>query len=1384
MSETKCDKRDFYAELRAITGWSVMHVARSVLPSDDGRAAPTNGGVAIINTAPEELAMALITSDASGLLAVEVRPTDGSWKPVAVVTLYVPHAASVFAHTAVPLYEAAAEAVGGAQVVYGKDGVFVSGDFNARLGHGPIRGAGMRGAMHHSTDATSTAGPDHPFVKFMAKGQLRPTAGRSAAAPAESTSRAIDGGPGRAVVDYWCAHRDFGGVATVPPLPWSDFPTSCTHRPLAVTVAVTAVARPAAGAPPPARGEPPRWRRTAYKDHEPWNVVADHFLGDMEGRAPSGDAWEDLDAMIKAALDAAMPGPAPRGPGPPYRPPPPEGARGGGAAAAAAAVRRARAARGARALALPPPLLALLARGHAARKAARAGGDAEKEAARALLRQATHALRAHHRGVRDEYVAELHRLRVQDPTLFFREVAKLGPAQANLIVLDAKDARVIPDAPGHPPAAARLKAAFAKTHSDAGPAPPAAAPGEAFWKQFIPAAPPGSGAPLERPFTVGEVLAVLYPPEFTAGSLPCPATGTVDHACKLCGDYNTRLHAWQQGGYGNLEHEAPRHSPTGNTAAASKPGDYGVRELRFARPSDPTMLQAFRLAVSERIAAALNPCLAAGKVPAARLTFTVSSILKPARPGAPPPDAADPASRRFIVLGPTLLKIMELLFAARFTHFGLRHGLLDAAFQGAFLPLADTGAHLFALLELLRGRARRGRTTYVLFCDVADAYGSVHIDALCRVLETAGFPPRLVGLVRAWGNDRTAQLRVNGATSEPIPVRRGLAAGACHSPALWNFFIASLARYLASFGAGVQVEEGGAAFSVFIFADDVGAPADSFEALQQLVLRVEAWCTAWGLNLKVAPTKTAFLVAHSPAARARGEHLLAQPPLLLASGTPVPHVHKYTYLGYPLEDTLGRAGLVDTLAARLGHLLAQHFEYNGVISRASAVTTRQVYKTLCVGSVGYLLSLCPLTQAALATLDKVLERAARRFLALPAGTPSLGLTARAGLPSALFLCAAARAGKYLALIEHPAYRASPAAQMAHATRFATPTAATVKGIPPAWMAETAHFFNGWVRDGAVPWPRAESRATGSRAAFAYARRVCHAADRRDAPADAPPGMARASRLPTDPKPKHAAAAAALGYSFPAALLGGLRATALSYGGVGGVAPLALTTVGVPFPGTAGMAAAQYGAGALAGAPLGPAAWALPTGASHEAYGAAARGRPCPLCPPGPGGAAAPTATPFHVLCECRHAPLVALRGAVEGEMGAFLRSLVGTVEAAARRQPGHAAVTAAAAQARAALAAGAGAPHGPFLFFRTVLALPWHAAAIDEPGAARAAALGRLFDAAVIPNAALHKIFDSWVPWGARRLGRLTGLWSAAVDALAAAPAAPAAAAAAAAGAQ
>jgi len=1341
LSETKCRDRAFWAFLREKTGWAVLGVSRAVTVADNGGVAPESGGVAIVCCTPGRWALTNIAADPLGFAAAEVRCRQGLVGPTAVFVAYVPPRGSPFAGDAEGLYARLAACITSSLSVYGRRAVLVGGDFNARLGSGVVAGA-----PHYTLDAVRVN--DKELRGLCGRLSLAPTAGRWRWLPAGFTSRSLDGGTGRSTVDHVLTDSSSSNsTPLLSTMSWGALPASCSHRPVGVAF------RP----PPPGgtggageraqRLPPPRWGSPPYA-HQGWELAAaamdaaldkrDLELGRRQhGATPpqavAARAAATLTRALRKALDAAFP---PRAP-----PPPPPRSE------AAAARWRASAARGSRAERLPREVVAALESARAAARAARAAGDPPEllEELKRLQREAAHAVRRAHRVHRRERINELRQLRVGDPRQFFKRVAEIAPGEAG-VVDDTGGGPEVPHEEGQPPPMQRLLDKLQNTLGTARPPPPALRPGGEEWFNFLPKLAADQSAGLGREISAAEVAWVLMPAQ-GRGPLPCPATGAAQADCALCVDFNSVRAAY--GGMGDLLNVAPRNAPTINAGAASGE-DLRGGHLRFMRYRCPRRTESLRRRLCEAVAGLLNASIAAGNLPEALLGALAVSLPKPGRPGGARPNHASPEFRRFIILGMILAKLGELVLASRFTHWALRCNVIDPGTQGAFLPTAHSFAHAFALVELLRARKRRGLTTFVLFTDIESAYPSVGVDVLAAQLRHLGVPARIVDFIYNWGMGRTVTLQVNGARAAPIPMVRGLGIGACNSPILWNIFFSSLGAYLQSFGAGVRMPGAGeTGFHVLLFADDSVAPEDTLERLALLARRVEAWCKAWGIVIKVGPAKTAYM-AVLPSGRESADY----PPLTLTSGVVVPRVESYVYLGAPLTASLTLGGIAERAAQRLRGLLARYFAHSSVLKGCDAVTTRQIWKTLGVGSIGYLLSAVPLTAGALDTINKVLIAAGRRLLRLPPSAPNTMVLELAGLPSALYLVAAARAGFWLYL-RNTQYRSSPAVRVFEAAAADPLPSSHGRAGNASWRAVTEAFFNYWLARG-VPWPSAATRAGGALAAAGWARRVCAVDARQQCPADAGPAIVAARRLPADAPPSLAVAALRLGWGYPLGLLRNMRPSPMSYCGVGGSgAGLSLTTVDVPACGTAAMARLRLGAIALRLPPWAPAGWVVPQGAPAEEYSEAARGRECGLC-----GSHAP-ATPFHVLRECTHAPVVAARADVDSQAAEFIGALADTVARAARRfdRQGHVGEA-----ARGVLDARAGgAPLSDFLVFHLLLVAPWHEECV-EPGASLDRAVGRLFDTAVVPNQAIHSAYNLWVPWAARRATYILGTWSRAVE--------------------
>ena len=63
------------------------------------------------------------------------------------------------------------------------------------------------------------------------------------------------------------------------------------------------------------------------------------------------------------------------------------------------------------------------------------------------------------------------------------------------------------------------------------------------------------------------------------------------------------------------------------------------------------------------------------------------------------------------------------------------------------------------------------------------------------------------------------------------------------------------------------------------------------------------------------------------------------------------------------------------------------------------------------------------------------------------------------------------------------------------------------------------------------------------------------------------------------------------------------------------------------------------------------------------------------------------------------------------------------------------------------------------------MALPWPAAAVDDPSAVHIRAMGTLLDNTIVRSSKRHGTANAWVGWGGKRLYNIVRLWASEVDA-------------------
>ena len=122
---------------------------------------------------------------------------------------------------------------------------------------------------------------------------------------------------------------------------------------------------------------------------------------------------------------------------------------------------------------------------------------------------------------------------------------------------------------------------------------------------------------------------------------------------------------------------------------------------------------------------------------------------------------------------------------------------------------------------------------HLAFLDISKAYDSVNRDILWRRLSSMGIKGEFLSSLKSLYTDDCIDCTVNGLTTRPIFLRRGLRQGCSLSPMLFALYIAGVGSDIATSGVGFSL--GSVVVSGLLFADDIVLVSRSPDGLKSLL---------------------------------------------------------------------------------------------------------------------------------------------------------------------------------------------------------------------------------------------------------------------------------------------------------------------------------------------------------------------------------------------------------------------------------------------------------------------------------------------------------------------------------------------------------------------
>ena len=136
---------------------------------------------------------------------------------------------------------------------------------------------------------------------------------------------------------------------------------------------------------------------------------------------------------------------------------------------------------------------------------------------------------------------------------------------------------------------------------------------------------------------------------------------------------------------------------------------------------------------------------------------------------------------------------------------------------------------------------------------IKGAFDTVNHVRLLDTMRSKGYPPWVVQWLRSYLEDRTAVLKFDDETTDPIPIKAGVPQGLSLSPILFIIYIASLYEKLGSV----------AGLTVVGFADDTNLLSFARDAQANRRRLEQAWqmCEEWARSrgMEFAPKKSKLI---------------------------------------------------------------------------------------------------------------------------------------------------------------------------------------------------------------------------------------------------------------------------------------------------------------------------------------------------------------------------------------------------------------------------------------------------------------------------------------------------------------------------------------------
>ena len=330
----------------------------------------------------------------------------------------------------------------------------------------------------------------------------------------------------------------------------------------------------------------------------------------------------------------------------------------------------------------------------------------------------------------------------------------------------------------------------------------------------------------------------------------------------------------------------------------------------------------------------------------------------------------------------SLSGLYSRLLNERLTRAVETHGLLGEI-QNGFRKGRMGADNSFILNTILWKQKALKKKVHMAFIDLVKAYDMVDRNILWEKMSGFGFDGEFLSSLKSIYTGDSVQAEVNGVSTRPVYLRRGLRQGCSLSPMLFALYIADMGQAISLSSEGFRV--GNVVVSGLLFADDLLLLAHDPGGLLQLLSLVKRHADLLRMEINTGSDKSE-VVSPNGAEGDMWQVLDNNGGAILS----LRQVTRYKYLGNTTMTSMYKIG-----QEKQKQCVAKAIKYKGscvYMSRNGPDVVDMVSATwsnIAIPSIMYGTEMIPFSETNIKELEKAQNQVAKYALGVPIGTPGV-----------------------------------------------------------------------------------------------------------------------------------------------------------------------------------------------------------------------------------------------------------------------------------------------------------------------------------------------------------------------------------------------------------